>query len=101
MGYDTPMAISNYLAGLLAILFAYPFVLVTVNIAIYSPTRRKLVNKWLNIISATIAALLLAMHMQTEVIYGKELLDKYYRDNPQALEKGVDSEENNLPVTHL
>ncbi|MEZ8101845.1 hypothetical protein [Vibrio bivalvicida] len=86
MGYDTPMAISNYLGVFLAILITYPFVLVTVNIAVYSPKKRKRVTKWLNIISATVALILMALHMQTEVIYGKELIEKYYRDNPQAMQ---------------
>jgi len=87
MGYDTPMAISNYLAVLIAIILIYPFALVAVNIAIYSPVRRKKVTKWFNIISALIATTMLAFHMQTEVIYGKELIDKYYRDNPQIREE--------------
>lgn len=85
MGYDTPMAISNYLGVLLALLLVYPFVLVAVNIAIYSPVTRQRVTKWLNLSSAAIALVLLGLHLQTEVYYGQELIDKYYRDNPQML----------------
>lgn|GEM_PF-1759180 len=101
MGYDTPMAISNYLGVFLVILIIYPFVLVTVNIAVYSPTKRKRVTKWLNIISATVALILMALHMQTEVFYGKELIDKYYRDNPQALHDQQENEIKNVNMTTL
>lgn len=81
MGIDTPMAISNYLGGLLAILIFYPFVLVALQMAIYSPTKRARITKRFNLISLALSAFLLIMHMQTEVIYGKELLDKYYREH--------------------
>ncbi|WCP65840.1 hypothetical protein LYZ37_08045 [Vibrio tubiashii] len=101
MGYDTPMAISNYLAVLIAIIVIYPFALVAVNIAIYSPVRRKKVTKWFNIICALFAAIVFGLHMQTEVIYGKELLDKYYRDNPQAQLELDKSEANNDHATTL
>ena len=101
MGYDTPMAISNYLAVLIAIIVIYPFALVAVNIAIYSPVRRKKVTRRFNIICALLAAIVFALHMQTEVIYGKELLDKYYRDNPQALEETQKANEETTDVTTL
>lgn len=84
MGLDTPMAISNYLGGLLALLIFYPFALVTLQIAIYSPTKRGRITKKLNILCACAAAFLLVMHMQTEVIYGKELLERYYSMQAQA-----------------
>ncbi|KJY81562.1 membrane protein [Vibrio galatheae] len=84
MGYDTPMAISGYLGALLVIMLVYPFLLVAINIAIYSPSKRKRATTWFNFASATIALILLVFHMQTEVIFGKELLDQYYRDNPPS-----------------
>ncbi|MCG9582426.1 hypothetical protein L1D13_13295 [Vibrio tubiashii] len=101
MGYDTPMAISNYLAVLIAIILIYPFALVAVNIAIYSPVRRKKVTKWFNIVSFLFAAIVFALHMQTEVTYGKDLLDKYYRDNPQALEESQKGSDETTDVTTL
>ncbi|MGX1925094.1 hypothetical protein ACUALS_07685 [Vibrio sp. NH-7] len=85
MGLDTPMAISNYLGGLLALLIFYPFALVTLQIAIYSPTKRVRITKKFNILCACAAAFLLVMHMQTEVIYGKELLDRYYSTHANEL----------------
>ncbi|MGD8112227.1 hypothetical protein ACQEXU_01705 [Vibrio sp. TRT 21S02] len=81
MGMDTPMAISNYLAGLLAMLFIYPFVLVGISIAIYSEQRRKVVISRVNLICGILTLLLFVFHMQTEVYYGKELLDAYYLNN--------------------
>tara|TARA_Y100001956_G_scaffold23711_1_gene23477 strand:- start:86 stop:385 length:300 start_codon:yes stop_codon:yes gene_type:complete len=89
MGFDTPMAISNYLGGLLAVLIFYPFVLVALQIAIYSPTKRARITKKFNLICLALAAFLLVMHMQTEVIYGKELLDKYYSEHGYPNEVSV------------
>ncbi|WP_394144064.1 hypothetical protein [Vibrio atypicus] len=88
MGFDTPMAISNYLGGLLALIIFYPFILVTLQIAIYSPIKRARITKRFNIVSFVLASVLLVMHMQTEVIYGKELLDRYYSIHGQPEANG-------------
>lgn len=81
MGADTAMAISNYLGALLAVLILYPFALVALQIAIFSPSKRKRVTRRFNFVAAIAAVILLVLHMQTEVIYGKELLDRYYAEH--------------------
>jgi len=44
---------------------------------------RKQALRWLNGVSFLLAVFLLYMHMQTEVIYGWELLEAWYRVNPE------------------
>ncbi|EGR3203858.1 hypothetical protein DC889_24860 [Vibrio parahaemolyticus] len=78
----TEMAISSYLGWLLLLMGAYPFFLVGVSMFFYD-IERKHALRWLNGISFLLAAFLLYMHMQTEVIYGQELLEAWYRDNPE------------------
>lgn len=81
-GEMTEMAISSYLGWLLLLIGAYPFLLVGVSMFFYD-VERKRAQMWLNVLSFLLAVFLLYMHMQTEVIYGKELLDAWYRDNPE------------------
>ncbi|MGF1736050.1 hypothetical protein [Photobacterium satsumensis] len=77
----TEMAISNYLAGFLFIIACYPFCLVAVNIFFHASIRNK-VSLWFNLACLLLLAFLLYMHMQVEVIYGQELLDAWYKGNP-------------------
>lgn len=81
-GEMTEMAISSYLGGLLLLMGSYPFLLVGVSMFFYDSERQKAL-RWLNGVSFLLAAFLLYMHMQTEVIYGRELLEAWYRDNPE------------------
>ena len=69
------MATSIYLGGLLFILLTYPFALVIVQIAAYGEFAKKRYTKWLNISCGSVFLVLLVLHLQTEVIYGKELLE--------------------------
>ncbi|WP_413111425.1 hypothetical protein [Thaumasiovibrio sp. DFM-14] len=73
----TQMAISSYLGAFLLLLLSYPFLLVFINLFFYDDVRKKCLL-WFNIICFVMAAVLLVMHLQTEVIYGKELLDAWY-----------------------
>lgn len=79
----TPMAISNYLGLFLLLIFLYPFVLVFISIVIYEPIYRGKVTIWFSIICALLAITLLVLHMNIEIIYGKELLDAWYHNNPE------------------
>ncbi|MGR5147360.1 hypothetical protein ACQKP8_12540 [Photobacterium alginatilyticum] len=79
----TEMAISNYLGIFIVVLLSYPFVLVVVNIAIFSKDARAKYTRWLNIVFAVSMLALLYFHMQTEVIFGKELLDQWYSNHPE------------------
>lgn len=78
----TEMAISSYLGWLFLLLIGYPFVLVVISIACYETARKK-VTFWFNISCFLLAAFLLVMHMNIEIIYGKELLDAWYSINPK------------------
>lgn len=78
----TEMAISSYLGWLFLLLISYPFVLVVISIACYETARKK-VTFWFNISCFLLAAFLLVMHMNIEIIYGKELLDAWYSINPK------------------
>ncbi|GLR74607.1 hypothetical protein [Aliivibrio sifiae] len=77
----TDMAISGYLGWLFLLLIIYPFALVVINIACYEVARKK-VTFWFNITCFLLAAFLLVMHMNIEIIYGKDLLDAWYSANP-------------------
>lgn len=74
-GQMTEMAISNYLGVLIVLFLAYPFALVTVQMFCYADVVKKKYTKYLNIVVGLAFVFLLIMHLQTEVIYGKELLD--------------------------
>lgn len=74
-GHMTEMATSSYLGWLILLLLAYPFVLVAVQIIAYGEFDKKRYTKWVNIISGSAFIILLICHLQTEVTYGKELLD--------------------------
>ncbi|MCG7498035.1 hypothetical protein MHO82_14285 [Vibrio sp. Of7-15] len=76
------MAISNYLGAFIALLVCYPFLLVALNIAIYDVKTRSRYTFWFNITCVLLAIILLTLHMQVEVIFGKELLDKWYSNHP-------------------
>lgn len=78
----TEMAISGYLGWFFLLLISYPFVLVVINIACYEAARKK-ATFWFNITCFLLAAFLLVMHMNIEIIYGKELLDAWYSINPK------------------
>jgi hypothetical protein len=82
MGQMTEMAISSYLGWLLVLVCTYPFLLVGVSMFFYSSRRAK-AQRWLNWTCLLLVLFLFYMHMQTEVIYGKELLEAWYRDHPQ------------------
>jgi glucan phosphoethanolaminetransferase (alkaline phosphatase superfamily) len=77
----TEMAISGYLGWFFLLLISYPFALVVINIVYYEPVRKK-ATFWFNIICLLLATFLLVMHMNIEIIYGKELLDAWYSANP-------------------
>jgi len=81
---DTPMAISGYLGWFLVILLGYPFALVALQVAIYDKRFRRKVTIWFNLSCVVLVAGLIVMHMQTEVIFGKELLDAWYARNPKT-----------------
>ncbi|WP_070967727.1 hypothetical protein [Vibrio sonorensis] len=81
----TPMAISGYLGVLIALIIFYPFALVGINIAIFAERKRARVTKRFNLICLGIAAVVFVLHMQTEVFFGKEILEEYYRNNPDNL----------------
>ncbi|MCW8334774.1 hypothetical protein [Vibrio paucivorans] len=85
MGFDTPMAISTYLAILLAMLFSYPFVVVGISIAVFGEQKRTKFTSRFNLIFVVVAMVMLVLHLQTEVYYGKELLDMYYVNNPDKI----------------
>lgn len=80
-GELTEMAISSYLGWLLVLIAVYPFLLVGVSVYFYDIQRKK-AQRWLNGVSFILAAFLFYMHMQTEIIYGSELLEAWYRANP-------------------
>ena len=77
------MAISNYLGLFLILLLSYPFALVVLQITIFEVRKRERVTFWFNLTCLAIALFLMWMHMQTEVIYGKSLLDAWYAENPE------------------
>ncbi|MBR9873354.1 hypothetical protein L3V31_07460 [Vibrio sp. J1-1] len=78
----TEMAISAYLGWLLVLIVVYPFLLVGVSVYFYDRQRKK-AQLWLSGISFILAVFLFYMHMQTEIIYGEELLEAWYRTHPQ------------------
>ncbi|EPC8673169.1 hypothetical protein [Vibrio vulnificus] len=80
-GEMTEMAISSYLGWLLLLIGVYPFLLVAVSMFFYDVERRR-VQRWLSAVCLVLAGLLFYMHMGTEVIYGQELLEAWYRNNP-------------------
>lgn len=73
----TQMAISNYLGGFILLLICYPFILISINIFTYDTVRAK-ATFWLNVTCSLLAMLLLFMHMNIEIVYGKELLDAWH-----------------------
>lgn len=77
------MAISNYLGLFLILLLGYPFALVALQIAIFEVKKRERVTFWFNITCLAVAFFLIWMHMKTEVIYGKSLLDAWHAANPE------------------
>ncbi|USD67768.1 hypothetical protein [Vibrio sp. SCSIO 43136] len=78
---DTPMAISNYLAAIIVMILGYPFALVAIQIAIYDKSFRSKFSRWFNLGMLVVLAVLFYLHLQTEVIYGKELLDAWNAAN--------------------
>ncbi|SON51870.1 hypothetical protein [Vibrio tapetis] len=75
---NTPMAISSFLGWFFVIVFGYPLALVGLQIAIFDKRQRDKITRWFNIVCAFVVVALIVMHMQTEVIFGKELLDAWY-----------------------
>ncbi|WP_331426352.1 hypothetical protein [Vibrio sp. M260118] len=78
----TEMVISSYLGWLIVLICAYPFLLVGVSMFFYSSRRIK-AQRWLNWTCLLLVLFLFYMHMQTEIIYGRELLEAWYRDHPE------------------
>lgn len=78
------MAISNYLGLFILLMFTHPFMLVILNMLIWDKATRARYSSRFNIICAILAACLMIMHMQTEVVYGKELLDRWHSMNPDG-----------------
>lgn len=74
-GQLTEMAMSIYLGWLIILVIAYPFVLVVVQIVAYGEYNKKRYTKRVNVLCAAAFAILLVLHLQTEVIYGKDMLD--------------------------
>ncbi|EGU46414.1 membrane protein [Vibrio ichthyoenteri ATCC 700023] len=74
-GQLTEMAMSIYLVWLIALIIAYPFMLVTAQIITYGEYNKKRYTKRINLLCAAAFMILLVLHLQTEVFYGKELLD--------------------------
>lgn len=81
-GELTEMAISSYLGWLLLLIVVYPFLLVGVSMYFYDIQRKK-AQRWLSGVSLILAVFLFYMHMQTEIIYGRELLEAWYKAHPQ------------------
>lgn len=77
MGYE-PMAISSYLGWLIFLMLTYPFALVAIQLTVFDIRIRAVVNRVFNVTALLLALFLLIMHMQTEVIYGKPLLDAWH-----------------------
>ncbi|KAB1455510.1 hypothetical protein BIY22_08875 [Vibrio panuliri] len=71
----TEMAMSGYLLILIAIIIFYPFALVAVQMIFYSDVFKKKYTRYLNWLVLCLFAFSLVMHLQTEVIYGEELLN--------------------------
>ncbi len=76
VGYEE-MAISIYLGIMLFLLLSYPLLLVVIQLTIYEVNQRERLTKRFNLIFLVVVAILLIMHMQTEVIFGKALLDAW------------------------
>ncbi|SMY32202.1 hypothetical protein PMAL9190_00407 [Photobacterium malacitanum] len=79
----TPLAISNYLGLFLLLVLVYPFAMLAINFVIYEQSRRNKIAIWFSVICVLVAILLLVLHMNIEIIYGKELLDAWRLQNPQ------------------
>ncbi|MDN3682944.1 hypothetical protein QWZ04_21800 [Vibrio tapetis subsp. quintayensis] len=75
------MAISSFLGWFFLVLFGYPLALVGLQIAIFDKRQRAKVTRWFNVACALVVVFLVVMHMQTEVIFGKELLDAWHNRN--------------------
>lgn len=79
----TEMAMSNYLGFFVLMLISYPFLLIILNIAINDIIMRERYTFWFNVICGVLMLVLLYLHMQTEVVFGKDLLDSWYKNNPE------------------
>ncbi len=71
------MAITGYLGIFIIVLISYPFVLVALQMFVFDIKVRAKVTKWFNIGCGIFALGLIVVHMQTEVIYGKALLEYF------------------------
>ncbi|KXF82632.1 hypothetical protein [Enterovibrio coralii] len=76
------MAMSSYLEGLVWIILLYPLSLCLITIFVPDSVM-KMTTRVFNVSCAFLFAFCLIMHMQIEVVYGKELLDAWYQNNPQ------------------
>ncbi|MDA0147695.1 hypothetical protein [Vibrio sp. LaRot3] len=74
-GMGTPMAISNYLGVLLVLLLSYPVVLVAANMIAFGDVAKKRWSRRVNWFYAALGVIAFVMHMQTEVVYGRELYE--------------------------
>ena len=81
-GEMTEMAISGYLGWLILLMATYPLLLAGISMFFYHDTRKHAI-RWFNVTCFLLVTLLLYAHMQTEIVYGQELLEVWYRDNPE------------------
>ncbi len=80
----TEMATSSYLTPLLILVACYPVYIIVAHIMIYDEDYRTKQVRIVSVILFCIIGFLLYQHMQTEVEYGKPLLDLWYQNNPPA-----------------
>ncbi|WP_299022052.1 hypothetical protein [uncultured Photobacterium sp.] len=78
-----PMVISNYLVVIFIMLACYPFVIIGVAIGVFDKRQRFKVMLWVNIAYVAVFIFSIVMHMQVEIVYGWELLEEWYRLNPE------------------
>ncbi|OAN13308.1 hypothetical protein A3K86_16785 [Photobacterium jeanii] len=74
-GVASQMAISSYLAVFIVLLLTYPVAVVVINLMLYCNEQRKRWSRRINWAYLILILVMLFMHMQTEVFYGRELLD--------------------------
>lgn len=79
-----PLATSSYLGWLILLFVLYPFALVGIRIFAYEPVLSR-ATLWFNVISGLLAIYLLCMHLQVEVVFGRELLDAWFSNHPDEI----------------
>ncbi|MCK6262949.1 hypothetical protein KP803_06610 [Vibrio sp. ZSDE26] len=76
MGSETSMAISSYLGFLILLLVSYPFVIVGICVAVFDKRKHNPLILRFSLFWGVIVLGLLTMHLQTEVIYGEEIIEQ-------------------------